>query len=268
MAAATAANVLHQFRQNLSGDDLFDCWRRYKEQLFLELAVLHEANEAYQYVQDQRTSGQADHSTDWAAAFMGMKDPASMDRYRQLTAQSSDYPTQLLGHWALYQTDGSPEHLDFLAAVAREVAGLAPRTERSQPWAGTSGLVFDLLKITMTPEATRILEEIADGVAKQKTTNSDAFQRAFGALFYLHHDYRFVDQRVLAFMRGEYSGPAVSPSLMWKIAAARGDPEITAAAQAANRTAYEREFQMLGSRPVESWADLSYVPRRVAPPLK
>lgn len=268
MAAATAANVLHQFRQEVSGDDLFECWRRYNEQLFLELAVLHDAKQAYLYVQDQRASGHANYRSDWVAAYMGMQDRESMERYRELTAQSSDYRAQLLGHWALYQAGAGREHFEFLAGTAREVVGLAPRAERSQPWAGTSGMVFDLLKITTTPEATRVLEEIADGVATQKTANSDAFQRAFGSLFYLHHDYEFVDQRVIAFIRGEYGGPAVSPSLMWRIAAARANPQVTAAAKAANPTAYEREVQMLRNRPVESWADLSYVPRRVAPPLR
>jgi hypothetical protein len=115
---------------------------------------------------------------------------------------------------------------------------------------------------------TKVLEEIADHVAVHSDGGSALFSRAFTALFYLHKDDAFVNQRVMEFLRGQYRGPGVDRELLLSIAAVRRTPEIDAAALAFNPMAWEYALNRVEGRRPESWGgSISYVPITLVPPL-
>jgi len=95
-------------------------------------------------------------------------------------------------------------------------------------------------------------------------------EKALIGLFYFHHDYTYVDSRIMAQFTGTIPKDGLLIGSIWNLAAARHTPEIEAAAKAYNREAYEREFIRKEGRPVESWIFQSippYIPADVRPPL-
>lgn len=265
--AEYSADTLHRYRQTIDPNDLYQAYTRFKTPGLIEVATMQQVPEMRDVVLKWRANKQGDYDMDWMAAYLGMKDPEAIERYQGLLV-ANDPRAQLLAHWALYRALGRQVDLDFLVFTARQFAGIEPLAEANQFVAGARTRVFDLLAITIEPQVTKALEEIVDHVAKSPTGNSVDFMAAFGALFYLHKDFTFVDRRVLEFLNGQYPGQGVDRTLMFNLAAYRRTPEIDAAARAFNALAYDYALTRVEGRPIESWwGNLAHVPLSVAPPL-
>ncbi|MGH7957176.1 MAG: hypothetical protein ACREH8_09200 [Opitutaceae bacterium] len=262
LAVATAATRLHLYRQPIDHQALMQAYQRYKMSELLNVAVMQQVPELAALARERWAGNLQGYEATRIAAFAGLKDRDAIEHYRWgLTAEPR---IQLISQWALFQATGDETYLDQVIAAARQTAGIDPKTESS--WRLMKGEAFDLLKISMVPKARLALQEISD-LARTKTGDEDAFARSFTALFYLHRDYAFVDQRLMQFFRGEFQGSGIDRGLMMRIAADRRTPELEAAARQFNSGAYDREFIQERNRPVEQWVNLSNVPVSVAPPL-
>jgi hypothetical protein len=264
MAVVTSAQTLQDYRQPMDGDALWAVYQRLQAPELLEVATMQQLPQVRELVLERRRNRQLGYETEYMAAYLGMKDGESLARYQQLL---SAYPkVQVLGHWALYQATGEPQHLDFVVSTLRQAIGMDPLPKDEMVQTVTKHLAFKLLQITMDERGKAALRAIADYSAQTSKKSVD-FSSAFGALLYLHHDYAFVDQRIMEYLRGGYGGPHIG-GFMMDLAAARATPEIEAAAKALNYTAYEYAFSLRKGRPLEAiWPNLGHIPVSVAPPL-
>lgn len=266
-AIVTAATTLQQYRQPIDGDALWAAYQRRKAPELLEIATMQQLPQVRELVEQMRRNRELGYDTEYLAAYLGMKDSESIVSFQRLLTA---YPkAELLGHWGLFRATSEPQHLEYVIATARQALGMDPLAGRSAPTSDVKHLAFDFLEVTLDTRATQALRDIADYTAHRSNGGSMDFGRAFGALFYLHKDYSFVDERVLAFLNRSYTGPGVDRGLMMQIAATRRTPEMEAAAKVFNPAAYEYAFVQLHERPVESWwPNLRRVPVSVAPPVK
>lgn len=255
LAVATAATRLHLYRHPIDSATLMRAYQRHKMPELLRVAVMQQVPELGAMARDRWAANLQGYEATWIAAFGGLKDAEAIERYRW--GLKAEPRTQLISQWALYQATGDETFLNQIIATARQTAGLEAKTETS--WRLLKGEVFDLLKLVTVPRAQQALREIADQSAT-KTGDEDTFARSFTALFYLHRDFAFVDQRLMQFFRGEFQGSGIDRGLMMRIAAARRTPDLEAAAWRFNPGAYEREFIQQRDRPVEQWVNLSNVP--------
>ncbi len=255
LAVVTAATRLHLYRYPIDSATLMRAYQLHKMPELLRVAVMQQVPELGAMARDRWATNQQGYEATWIAAFGGLKDAEAIERYRW--GLKAEPRTQLISQWALYQATGNEAYLDQIIATARQTAGFEAKTETS--WRLLKGEVFDLLKLAPVPRAQHALREIADQSAT-KTGDEDTFSRSFTALFYLHRDFTFVDQRVMRFFRGEFQGSGIDRGLMMRIAAARRTPDLEAAARRFNPGAYEREFIQQRDRPVEQWVNLSNVP--------
>ncbi len=266
--AEQAAETLHRFRQIIDPHDLFQAYQRFQTSDLLTVATMQQVPEMYDLVRRKRANRELGYDTEWIAAYLGMKDAESVEQYKNLL---NAYPeAQLLGHWALYQALRQPADLDYVISTARQFAGMEPREEKNNYSGGTRPLAFDFLAITVEPRVTKALEEIVDFIAQSPNGNSVDFRRAFGALFYIHKDDAFVNQRALEYLRKQYRGPGVDGDLLMDIAASRRTPEIDSVAMVFGPMAlsYEYSLNRVEGRPPEKWgANLIHVPVSVVPPL-
>lgn len=262
LALATAATRLHLYRHPIDPTTLMRSYERHKTAELLRVAVMQQVPELGAMARERWATNQQGYEATWIAAFAGLKDADAIEHYRW--GLKAEPRTWLISQWALYQATGDEAHLDQIIAATRQTAGLDAKTDRS--WQLSKGETFDLLKLAITPRARQALRDISDQSAT-KTGDEDMFARSFTALFYLHRDYAFVDERLLQFFRGEFQGAGIDRSLMMRIAAARRTPDLERAAQQFNLGAYEREFIQQRDRPIEQWVNLSNVPVRLAPPL-
>jgi hypothetical protein len=262
LAVATAATRLHLYRQPIDPATLLQAYQRLKMSELLNVAVMQQVPGLAALARERWAGNQRGYEATRIAAFAGLKDLDAIEHYRWGLA--AEPRTQLMSQWALYQATGEEQYLDSVIAAARQTAGLDPKTETS--WRLMKGEAFDLLNISIAPKAREALREIAK-FAATKSGDEDTFGRAFTALFYLHRDHAFVDQQLLAFFQGQFQGAGIDRSLMMRIAAARGTPQLEAAARQFNPGAYEREFVQQRNRPVEQWVNLINVPVSVTPPL-
>ena len=260
-----SAQTLHQFRAAIDKRDLFAAYRRSQSTGLLPLLVWQQVPEVADMVRQKRAASELGLTTEWMAAYLKMSDNDSIHNYEALL---HSYPSaQLMANWALYRSTGDKGYLSYVVRVASEGVGLVPKTTRSDPLVTADAIHY--LQITVSPESTQALRVIAD-YAATKVGDSINFDRAFAALFYLHKDDAYVDQRVLGSFQGKYSGPSVDMALMMQIAATRNTAELNAAAKAFKSEAYDREFTQLKGRPVESWISgyIGNIPVDVAPPLE
>jgi hypothetical protein len=265
--ADSASYTLHRYRQIIDPKDLYEAYQRFKTPTIIEIATLQQVPEMRDVILEWRETQQGYYDMDWMAAQFGMKDPDSIARYRWLT-KGNDVRAEILGHWALYRALGQQSDLDYVISTARQVAGMEPTAEEKRHQRGSRQVAFNYLAATIEPRVTKVLEEIADHVAVHSDGGSALFSRAFTALFYLHKDDAFVNQRVMEFLRGQYRGPGVDRELLLSIAAVRRTPEIDAAALAFNPMAWEYALNRVEGRRPESWGgSISYEPITLVPPL-
>ncbi|MGH8017773.1 MAG: HEAT repeat domain-containing protein [Opitutaceae bacterium] len=241
-----AAASLHEFRQRTDGSAVFDAYERYKNWELLDIAMAQHAPQLTEWVREQR-SGSV-----YVGGLLRMNEPNVIEGARRYI-ESSSLQWQEIGHWTLYRISGDEEHLAFIINKAKQNIGLLPGPPDENPYDSESATTLRLLQMTVTPEVETTLREIADFLVETSSRNQGAFSKTFAALFYLHEDYGFVDERVLSYLRGDYEAPAISDDLMWHIAEARRTPEIEAAAIARSPITYERHFIRLSERPLEGW---------------
>lgn len=260
--------TLRSFRQYIDVRLLWESYRRSQSAEWFKIMALCQVPEMRNVVVQMRHNSPSgsDYDCEWDAAILGMKDSDSIERYRGLLRQ--DGRSQVLGHWALYQALNDPVDFEYLTSVCRKAAGIGVREGAAGLSSDAADLAYQLLHITMTPEAQKAKEEIIAHLSGVNSGNIGYYATCLRSLFYLHKDYGFVDQIVLDHLLRVRDGRATDKDLIMRIAAARGTSEIQAAAKAFSAAGFERYFIMLAGRPVEAWAfDYRIVPISVAPAL-
>ncbi len=249
-AVILAAQTLHQYRYTIDQEALYRVYLKTENNDLLVIATMQHVPQVREIIEKLRAQKETPVKTEWFAAFFGMNDADSIKHYYGLLDGNMD--AQLLGHWALYRATGEMNHLDFVIGKARESVGLDRAGKDDLPWT-VKGSAMDYLQVTTVPESTRTLREIVNFTATKTDGNVADFDRALGALFYLHKDYEFVDQLVLNYFAGRLKGRGIDGGLLYKIAAARATPDVERAAQEFNPTAYEQTFVAMHGRPIEGW---------------
>jgi HEAT repeat protein len=242
-----AADTLRTYHQKIDLGVLYQAYQNDPSPGMLQGLVLEEAPEVRQIVADKiRGTSGSDADTALYAGMLRLNDKELVDTLTAM-AERQD-ATGIDADWAIYRATGDPARLGKVIDAAKVAVGLIDGTRGNDSDSRHDSLVC--LAVTVTPEVTQTLRDISNYTAN---TDANNFEESFGSLFYVHHDYGFVDSKVLDFLNGKFSGQGIDGELMWEIAAARGTPEIVAAAQANNPEAYQRYFVSLQGRPIESW---------------
>jgi hypothetical protein len=196
------------------------------------------------------------------AVFLGLNDADSLARF---TAGATNPLAmfRLTNVWGLYQATGEKKYLDILIASAENQVGAGPTGEKQVE--RTAGVGLTALMVTVEPESTKALEEIVNYLAVRPDLGDGTFARSLESLYYYHHDFAFVDQKVADYFSNPNAQPGVtgiSGEAVWHIAAAEQKPEIADKAYALSRDLYEQYFLKGAQLPVESWAPTDQVPLR------
>ncbi len=246
-----AANILHQYHQPIDAKILLTAYGKTMSSTLKQVIVLEQLPEAKIIASAAlQANTLEDHAT--RVGILHMDDPATLAKMRAMSESSQPY-RQMTARWALAQTTGSEADLAYVINLAKQTANLAPR-----PSTYDNALALDalrLLTITAAPQAKDALREIVTqtSTGEYLSTKRDdvVFDTAFAALYYIHQDYSFVDQKISELLNAPKSQPDFA--LVWQIAAKRHTPELEL--QALNRRpgSYEEYFIRQRDRPEEYW---------------
>lgn len=258
-----AAAVLHQYRYPVDGDLIYRTYQKTGSTRLLMYAQLLGSLQSIPEAKSRLRSHGLNDGALMGAGIMRLNDLESIELYN-INFKSSDLLRREYAAAAIYRATGNSEYLDYLIAIAEAKVGLRARAGISNDAAEA----FRVLQQIVVPETTEALLRIE--AAARKNRHEVEANLALLGLYYFHHAYDYVDTVILAQFAGKLPEGLLIGSI-WELAAARGTPEIRAAAKAYNQEAYDREFLRKAGRPVESWV-FQYIwpeiPSYVRPALK
>lgn len=260
---AGAAQILHQYRQPFDSQLLVDAYAKTKFSLLKSIMVLEQLPEAKNMVADALGKNTYLESNAIYAGILRMDDAATLTKLR-LMLDLTRPNNRLTAHWALSQITGSEADLDYVIELAKQRAGLLPKTPAYDQSLGLDAV--RLLSNTVSPHATNALKEISEHAVE--TGDNMVFDMALASLYYVQKDYAYVDQKIVELMNADKNKPDFST--VWKIAAERRTPQLELLAIERNPGAYKQHFILEEGRPVEYWIYqyLSNIPADVLPPVR
>jgi hypothetical protein len=177
---------------------------------------------------------------------------------KQVFENTRNAEVKVMAAWALFRCKGDPVAFDYVLSQA--AARLEPENRKDyDPYAAQAAM--RIIAATPAEPIRPLLHQAVNA------SDSQMSGMALASLFYIQNDTVFVDQ----FVRNYLSDPivrersAVDPNLVWRIAAARNDPSLTALAYAANADRTKQLIIEGKDRPVmDVWIRLylSDIPRR------
>ncbi len=239
-----AVEVLYNYRQRIDPSLLMSAYTKTQSPGLLMYAVLAQLPATRPVVQ-QALAGNQDVEIN--AYYAGVLRLTDADTRQMLRTMLSLSPGQrMISHWAISRISNSAEDLDYVISLAKQEAGIVPKT--GDYTSATGQYAVQLLESDLRPAATAALRDIAGATSAD---GRPIFSASFAALYYLHQDVAFVDQKISEFFHGRMS--MANRDVMWDVGASRSTPEIEALAKNMNPEVYKQHFLMKRGRPIESW---------------
>lgn len=174
---------------------------------------------------------------------------------REVYNTATDEQDKIAAAWAMFRTGGDRAGLDYVLKIADQ--GLASGRANK----GTSSdAIQDAMSALYATNDERVRDFLRRSVASLRSTVSS---KSLASLFYVQKDYAFVDDYIKSYMASSATYKGQDPNLVWRIAAARNVPEITALVrQSVPADVFDQHFGQ--TRPVESWiwSYVGHIPRR------
>lgn len=247
MYVLIAARTLQRAGESIEPEGLSAAYQKYQSVELLKIAAQEGQLWSADVIRQKRVANEMIVPTELLAAYLGMNDAESIQRYNVLLTINAE--SKVLGHWALYRATGDTAHLQYVIDVVRKLSGLSSADVDVSGEAGS--MAIPLLSITPDPMVTRNLEEIMDYKAGNEVGRGMNFGGALAALYFVQKDYGFVDQKVRAYFNGNYPVAGGDDELLWQIAEARRTPEIEQLAFVKNPGEYDLRFIRLHGRPIK-----------------
>lgn len=252
-SAANAARILSQFREVIPADLLYPLYREFSHPSLLTTMAMQGDTRYFDFLIEALRSEEIAGNV-FNLGVLGA--PNGYAIAKQIFDSTSNERTKIAAAWAMFRTGGDRAALGLV--LERAALGV---TTPKPPELATSATIADARRAVYVTKDEAVRDFLRQAVS---TPIAGVNNPSLASLFYVQRDYAFVDPIVRDVLSGHGADRGFDHNLVWRIAAARGTPEIDAAARTQSSEFHELYFNRFKDRPVEGWiwSYLSDIPMR------